>query len=107
MFMSNSQEDNKILVCTIASYSNSPPLGFDILKKSCKIYDISLTVWGENVKFISNYESKLKYLYYKLVEVKDKYKYVLWVDAVDTIFATNIEEIFNKYLSFNSKLVIR
>ena len=89
-------------VVTVNSDLNN--IGFlDFLKPSCKFYNLDIIVLEYNRSFFS-YRIKDFLLQNFLNKIPDD-EIIFFTDATDTIFLTNIEEILEKYICFNSRLV--
>lgn len=95
----------KILVFTAGFYDRDYDEKLRRLKASCKKFDIDLHIYGKG-EFFSFFDSKIRKMGMFLDRFKHEYTHALFTDAADTFFLSSLEEIIEKYKSFNAPLVL-
>lgn len=92
---SSFQTTNKILVSCIAAYKGrSVPTGVQELIKSCKKFNIQLSIFGTDVCFTTMWNIKFVLLESYLKQTESDW--ILNVDASDVLFIRDLEYIFSQ-----------
>jgi hypothetical protein len=101
------QEDNRILVCTVARY---PPRAADValtaLRASAARQGIALTVFGVGETCATSYERKAVRFKADVEAQAGRYDYVLYTDASDSVFLGPLPELFEKYRASRAALLL-
>lgn len=107
-FLENKNENNKITILTVATDKNDPLERFE---KSCNIHNLKYKILGLGKKWTGGDMKKGPGGGMKLNLLKEELKYyndediILFSDSYDVIFISNEEEIYEKYLSFNTNML--
>lgn len=96
----------RLLVFTAAFYDRDLSEATYMLRRSAMENDIDLQMYGTEEKTFIYYESKINQLGVYLNNQKEKYTHALYTDAADSMILSKEKEIIEKYLMFNSPLVV-
>jgi GR25 family glycosyltransferase involved in LPS biosynthesis len=107
-FLKNKNKNNKITILTVATDKNDPLERFE---KSCNIHNLKYKILGLGKKWTGGDMKngpgggmKLNLLKEELKDYNDE-DIILFSDSYDVIFISNEEEIYEKYLSFNTNML--
>lgn len=94
----------RVLVTTPTLYSNNSP--WSKLYKSCEVFQISLLPYGNGKDYAGWVQTKVVLLLEFLKDKLDQYDLLLFTDAGDTWYLSNLDEIVEKYYKLNSDHIL-
>lgn len=92
----------KTKVVTVATH-NAP--GLEKLIKSCKKFDIDLTILGMDEEW-TGFSKKIRDTYNYAKSIQEDYTHILFVDAYDIIFLDTLSTIESEYLFWYKDLIV-
>lgn len=98
----------RFLICTSFSGSSLKDIerhNLNALLISSEKFDLNVKVLWTNNSFIDMFESKINNTYKYLLDLRKQYDYIMYVDGSDILMASDIDEIINKYETFDSDLL--